>query len=127
VKGSERVAAVSAGTFTVQGKTRTPRAPITELSFSVEGDAENIAAQIVGAPNVDNAIRGVLDPGRAATLFSAFSNEQKISANIRYSDGTSDQLTFAGFRDSRSWGSGKNSPFDECLRGVTPRIRNTHP
>jgi hypothetical protein len=122
VKGDERVAALSAGTFIVNGKTRTPRAPITELSFAVEDDPEPISAQLVGAPNSANGVRGIIDLRRATTLFYAFSNEREITVTFKYGDGTSDQVRFAGFRDSRNSGRGKNSPFDECLRGRTPKI-----
>jgi hypothetical protein len=129
VTGNERAAAVSAGTFIVHGKTRTPRVPITELSFSVEDDPEPIPAHLVGTPNSDNGVRGILDLERATKLFEAFSYEREIAATLRYADGTSDQLKFSGFRDSRHIGRGKNSPFNECLRGVTPRFEKfgSHP
>jgi hypothetical protein len=129
VQGGERVAAVSAGTFTVNGKTRTPRATITQLSFTVEDNPEPIPAQLVGTPNSDNGVRGTLDVGLATRLFYAFSNEREIVVTLRYADGTSDQLRFSGYRDSRRFGRGKNSPFDECLRGLTPAIMRfgSHP
>jgi hypothetical protein len=129
VNGPERVAGVSAGTFIVKGKTRTPRPPITELSFTLADHPVPIAAQLVGRPNQDNAVRGTLDLEGATKLFDAFSNEYEITATFKYSDGTSDQLKFAGYRDSRKFGRGKNSPFDECLRGLTPKIvtQGMHP
>jgi hypothetical protein len=124
VQGNDRVAGVSAGTFLAKGKTRTPpRAPITEITFKLEGDPNPILTNLVGAPNQSNGIRATLDLGRAAELFDAFSNEQSIAATLKYSDGTSDLLTFNGFRDSRKFGRGKNSLFDECLRGRTPRLQ----
>jgi hypothetical protein len=123
VQGEDRVAAVTAGTFLAKGKTRTPRAPITEITFNLEGDPNPLTTQLIGAPNSSNGIRAVLDLGRAKELFDAFSNEQLIAATLKYSDGTSDLLTFNGFRDSRKFGRGKNSLFDECLRGITPRVQ----
>jgi hypothetical protein len=123
VQGDDRVAAVTAGTFLANGKIRTPRAPIAEITFKLEGDPSPITTQLIGAPNSSNAIRAVLDLGRAKELFDAFSNEQLIAATLKYSDGTSDLLTFNGFRDSRKFGRGKNSLFDECLRGITPRVQ----
>jgi hypothetical protein len=127
VQGSDRLVAVSVGTFNVSGKARTPRAPITQLSFTVADDPQPIPAQLVGKPNADNAVRATLDTGRASNLFYAFSNEHEIAANLTYADGRSEQVKFAGFRDSRKFGRGKNSPFDQCLRGETPNINWTHP
>jgi len=129
VQGSNRVVGVSAGTFTVKDKTRTPRAPITELSFTTEDDREPFDVRLIGAPNADNGVRGVLDLDRAPKLFNAMSDNRQMIATIKYGDGTSDLVTFAGFRDNRKFGRGKNSPFEECLRGLTPRISrfDTHP
>jgi hypothetical protein len=127
VQGDTRVAAVSAGTFVVNGKTRTPRLPITELTFTMEDDPEPVSAQLIGTPNRDNGVRGTLDLARATKLFSALSNDQHMTATLKYADGTSDLLKFAGFRDTRKLG--KNGPFEECLRGFTPRVSkySTHP
>jgi hypothetical protein len=122
VQGDTRVAGVSAGTFVVKGKTRTPRSPVTELAFTIDEDPELIPAQLVGVPNKDNGVRGTIELVRATKLFNALSNERQIAATLKYADGTSDLLKFAGFRDSRKLGGGKNSPFDECLRGLTPKV-----
>jgi hypothetical protein len=129
VQGSNRLVGVSVGTFDVKGKTRTPRSPVTQVSFTTQDDSEPLAAQIVGAPNKDNGVRGTLDLVRAKKLFDAFSNDRQIAATLVYADGTSDLLKFEGFRDMRKFGGGKNSPFEECLRGMTPGITkyNTHP
>lgn len=117
VKGNERVAAVSAGTFIAKGKVRTPRAPITVLTFDLENDPEPISVNLVGIPNKGNGVRGTIDLGRATKLFDSFSNEREITTMLKYSDGTSDLLKFAGFRDSRKFGRGKNNLFAQCLEG----------
>ena len=129
VQGDNRLVGVSVGTFDVKGKTRTPRSPVTQVSFTTQDDSEPLAAQIVGAPNKDNGVRGTLDLVRAKKLFDAFSNDRQIAATLVYADGTSDLLKFEGFRDLRKFGGGKNSPFEECLRGMTPGVNkfNTHP
>jgi hypothetical protein len=121
IQGDVRVSGVSAGAFLVNGKKRTPKAPITALIFTTEDDAQPLPVQLVGAPNRDNGVRGALDPARAAAFFKALSNYRKIAATINYADGSTDHLQFSGFRDERNFGGGKNSPFDECLRGRTPK------
>jgi hypothetical protein len=50
-------------------------------------------------------------------LFAEFQTEQPILISIQYADGTADQLEVRGFRDRRKFGGGKNSYFEECLRG----------
>jgi hypothetical protein len=120
VQGDSRVVGVSAGSFVVTGKSRTPRSPIIDLVFMTEDDAELFPAQIVGAPNNDNGVRGKIDLERAPKLFKALSNGRGIDVILKYADGSSDHLQFSGFRDTRKFGGGKNSPFDECLRGRTP-------
>jgi hypothetical protein len=90
------------------------------MEFTTDVEAEPISAQIIGAPNKDNGVRGVLDPSRATKLFAALSNERRISATLKYADGTTDHLEFSGFRDRRDVGGGENNPFDQCLRGLTP-------
>jgi hypothetical protein len=121
VQGSNRVVGVSAGTFTVKDKTRTARAPITELSFNTEDDPDTFDVRLMGTPNVDNGVHGVLDLDRAAKLLKTISDDQQVVATLKYGDGTSDILKFAGYRDTRKFGGGKNSRFEECLRGLTPR------
>lgn len=125
VQGDQRLAAVSAGTFLVSGKARAPRSPIVELSFTIEDNPEPLPARLAGAPNKDNGVRGTLDIDRAAELFKAFSNEDQITASFKYADGTADLLKFRGIRDARKFGRGRNSPFEECLRGIVPKI--VHP
>jgi hypothetical protein len=120
VQGDNRAVGVSAGSFVVTGKTRTPRSPIIELVFTTEDDVERFPAQLVGAPNRDNGLSGKIDLERAPQLFKALSNGRRIDVTLKYADGSLDHLQFSGFRDTRKFGGGKNSPFDECLRGRTP-------
>jgi hypothetical protein len=120
VQGSNRAIGVSAGTFTVKDKTRSPRPPITELSFTTQDDPVPVDARLLGTPNAYNGIRGALDLDHAVKLLHAISEDRQIVATLKYGDGTSDILKFEGFRDTRKFGKGKNSPFEECLRGLTP-------
>jgi hypothetical protein len=122
VQGSNRAIGVSAGTFTVKDKTRNPRPPITELSFTTQDDPSPVEAQLLGTPNAYNGIRAALDGDRGARLLRAISEDRKIIATLKYGDGTSDVLKFEGFRDTRKFGGGRNSPFEECLRGTTPHV-----
>ena len=77
VQGSSRAIGVSAGTFTVKDKTRAPRAPITELSFSTEDDPDPLAVRLMGTPNVDSGVRGALDLDRAVKLLNTISEDRK--------------------------------------------------
>ena len=127
VQGSNRAIGVSAGTFTVKDKTRDPRPPITELSFTTDDDSVPVNVRLLGTPNADNGIHGAMDFDRAAKLLHSISEDRQITATLKYADGTSDILKFEGFRDNRKFGGGKNSPLEECLRGRTPRITNPRP
>jgi hypothetical protein len=127
VQGDVRVVGVSAGTFVVKGKTRTPRAAITELAFTTEDDSQPLTVELIGTPNQDNGVRGTLPLAPAAQLFSALTNNRQIEARIKYFDGTSELLRFAGFRDHSKFSGDNNGPFGQCLRGITPRIIHPRP
>ena len=120
ISGDKRVAGVSAGTFDVVKKQRRPRQPISGIVFTLEDDKNPIPVQLVGLPNKDNGVQGLLDLGRSAALFEALSNEKRITITLTYLDGTTDILKARGFRDMRKFGRGKNSYLNECLRGLTP-------
>ena len=111
------VAGVSAGTFDVTDHKRKPRAPITELSFTLRGVANPIVAEIRGAPNADNGIVALLQPEPASRLFAEFQTEQPILISLQYADRNADQLEVRGFRDRRKFGGGNNSYFSQCLQG----------
>ena len=121
VQGDNRAIGVSAGTFTVQDKKRTPRPPITEISFTTQDDPVPVEARLIGT-NAYNDIRAALDFDRGTNLIHSISEDRQIVATLKYGDGTIDILKFEGFRDTRKFGGGKNSPFEECLRGLTPRV-----
>lgn len=121
VQGDNRAIGVSAGTFTVQDKKRTPRPPITEISFTTQDDPVPVEARLLGT-NAYNDIRAALDFDRGTNLIHSISEDRQIVATLKYGDGTIDILKFEGFRDTRKFGGGKNSPFEECLRGLTPRV-----
>lgn len=110
-------AGVSAGTFDVTDHKRKPRAPITQLSFALHGVADPIVAEIRGVPNADNGIVALIQPEPASRLFAEFQTERPILISMQYADRTADQLEVRGFRDRRNLGGGKNSYFEECLRG----------
>jgi len=101
-------------------KQRRPRQPISGIVFTLEDDKNPIPVQLVGLPNKDNGVHGLLDLGRSAALFEALSNEKRITITLTYLDGTTDILKARGFRDMRKFGRGKNSYLNECLRGLTP-------
>jgi hypothetical protein len=121
VQGDNRAIGVSAGTFTVQDKKRTPRPPITEILFTTQDDPAPVEARLLGT-DAYNGIRAALDFDRGAKLIHSISEDRQIVATLKYHDGTIDILKFEGFRDTRKFGGGKNSPFEECLRGLTPHV-----
>ena len=69
-----------------------------------------------------NDIRAALDFDRGTNLIHSISEDRQIVATLKYGDGTIDILKFEGFRDTRKFGGGKNSPFEECLRGLTQHV-----
>jgi hypothetical protein len=122
VTPNRTVAGVSAGTFEVTEHKRTPRAPITDLSFVLTGTPEPIVAAIQGVPNADGGIVALLEAEPASRLFDEFQTMRPIVISLQYSDGSSDRLEVRGFRDDRKFGGGKNSYFNECLRGFRPTL-----
>ncbi len=119
--GPDRVVGVTAGVFDVVGHQRKARPPIVDFSFSIEGDPQTIPARIVGTPNADNGITAVLETVPARQLFSAFSDDTHIlTITLKYADSSTDVLQIRGYHDQRKFGGGKNSMFNECLRGRMP-------
>ena len=110
-------AGVSAGTFNVMDHKRNPRPAITHLSFTVTGLAEPIVAEIRGVPNANNGIVALLQPEPASQLFAEFQTEHPIVISLEYADSSTEHLEVRGFQDMRKFGGGKNSYFNECLRG----------
>lgn len=115
--GGRTIAGISAGAFEVDGRKRIPKPPIVGLAFFIEDDPEPIPARIVGQPNPANGIRAALETDPANKLFKAFSDSDVIKINLEYQGGSSDQLIIRGWHDSER---GKNSLFNQCLRGNTP-------
>jgi hypothetical protein len=75
----------------------------------------------VGAPNGDNGIKAFLELEPANQVFSAFSDDTRIlTITLKYADNSSDVLQVRGYHDWRKFGGGKNSMFNECLRGHMP-------
>jgi hypothetical protein len=117
---------VWAATFDVVGQGRKSRPPIVDLSFSIAGDPQSIPARIVGAPNTNNAIKAALETEPANRLFSALSgNNHLITIALTYKDNSSDVIQIRGYHDGTL--GGRNSLFNECLRGYTPIRGRTRP
>jgi hypothetical protein len=116
-----RIVGVTAGVFDVVGKERKARPAIVDLSFSIEGSSQVIPARIVGAPNPDNGIKAVLQTDSGDQLFDALSNDAHlVTIALKYADNNSDVLQIRADHDWRVLGGGKNSLFNQCLRGYTP-------
>lgn len=115
-------AGVSAGTFEVANHKRTPRSPITQLSFTLHGVADPIVAEIQGVPNAANGIVALIQSQPAARLFSEFQTDRYILISMKYADGSTDQLRLRGFSDKRPSAGRNNTYFDECLRGFKATV-----
>jgi hypothetical protein len=96
------------------------RAVITELVFSFEGSSESIAAHLVGRPNQDNGVRGIIPIELAPTLFDALSGHKYTVVSFKYADGTSDAIRINGFRDPNA--GSPMTEFTQCLHGHPPPI-----
>ncbi len=120
VLGQQRVVGVSAGTFTVVAGKRIPRAAITDMAFSFADSDVTVPVHLVGAPNKDNGVRGIVDFDRRDALFGALSNYKYVTVSFKYADGSADAIRMLGYRDPYS-GTG-NTKFAKCLHGTTPRI-----
>ncbi len=117
-QGDTRVAGYTAGTFDVVDGKRIPRAPITALTFGVEGQAEPVLTRLVGPPNADHGIKGIIELDRAKVLFDGFSEEKWITITLTYADSTSEILRTRGFHEP--YHGGRASPFNMCLLGKVP-------
>lgn len=120
VLGNQRVIGVSAGTFDVVADNRIPRAAITDLVFSFESTDVTVPVHLVGTPNKDNGVRGIVDFDRRHVLFDALSDYKYVTVSFKYADGSSDAIRILGYRDPEGWT--KNAKFAKCLHGNTPRI-----
>ena len=118
--GDGWIAGLTAGVFDVTGHERKPRPPITDLTFSIEGDPQPIVAQIVGAPNAANGIKAFLEANSAAQLLTAFSDDSHlITINLKHSEGSTEVLQIRPWHDWSKFSGGKNSLLNDCLRGYT--------
>lgn len=115
-----RVAGITAGTFDVVGHTRKPRAPIVELTFTIDNGAVPIPAQLVGTPNASNAITAMLETQAAKTLFTALSDQHLVTVSFKYADGSAEQVQFKSWHDQGKFATGQNSMFNQCLAGFVP-------
>lgn len=120
VLGNRRVIGVSAGTFDVVADKRIARAAITDLVFSFESTDGTVPVHLVGTPNKDNGVRGIVDFDRRHVLFDALSDYKYVTVSFKYADGSSDAIRILGYRDPNSWT--QNATFAKCLHGNTPRI-----
>jgi len=120
VLGNRRVVGVSAGTFDVVADKRIARAAITDLVFSFADTDVTVPVHLVGTPNKDNGVRGIVDFDRRHALFDALSDYKYVTVSFKYADGSSDAIRILGYRDPNSWT--QNTKFAQCLHGNTPRI-----
>jgi len=115
--GDSEAAGVSAATFTVSHRNRTPRAAITAMSFSIPKDPVAVPVEIRDVASGDDSVRGEIPLDDAHRLLTAMSNEKSVSAQIRYADQSTERVEIM----MGSYGlGGKNSAFEKCKRGLLP-------
>ena len=121
--GATPVIAVSGGAFEVVSKdtkaARKPRAPITALSFTMEGEQQPLTARLVGQPNGDNAVKALLETAPAQRLLLALYDARLITISIGYQDGTTELLRVRNWKD-RSHVSGFEHYLQHCTRLLHP-------
>lgn len=117
------VVAVSAGAFEVVSKdpkaARQPRAVISALTFTVEGMAEPLSAQIVGQPGSDHVIKALLVAEPAQKLLGGFYDGASITITLGYQDGSSEVLTVRNVQD-RGRLSGFKGYYPHCMELLHP-------
>jgi hypothetical protein len=115
--GDTVAAGVSAATFVVSGHKRTPRAPITGLSFSIPKDPAQVPVDIRPMQTGDDSVRGEIALDDAHRLLTAMANDTNVTAELRYADQSVERLEII----VQSFiGMGKESVFERCNHGRLP-------
>jgi hypothetical protein len=121
--GAGPVVAVSAGAFQVVSKDakapRQPRAVISSLSFTVEGVAEPVSAQIAGQPGTDHAIKALVPTEPAQQLLGGLYDGKLITVAIGYQDGSAEVLKVRNVQD-RARLSGFKGYYPHCMELLHP-------
>jgi hypothetical protein len=121
--GTGPVVAVSAGAFEVVDKdpkaARQPRAVISALTFTVEGVAEPVSAQIVGQPPNDHVIKALVANEPAQKVLGGFYDGALITIRLGYQDGSSEVLTVRNVQD-RGRLSGFKGYYPHCMELLHP-------
>jgi len=115
--GDAPVVVISAGTYEVLSQdpkaARQARAPITALSFTVDGSPEPVTARIVGQPGSDNAIKAVVETASGQRLLTGFYDGVPITVSLGYQDGGSEVLRVTNIKD-RGHVSGLGGYLQHC-------------
>jgi hypothetical protein len=117
------VVAVSAGAFEVVSKdpkaARQPRAVISALSFTIDGVAEPVSAQIVGQPGNDHVIKALVATEPAQKLLGGFYEGALITITLGYQDGSGEVLKVRNVQD-RGRLSGFKGYYPHCMDLLHP-------
>jgi hypothetical protein len=115
--GDTEAAGVSAATFKASHHQRTPRAPITAMSFSIPGDSAPVPVELRDVQSGDDSVRGEIALNDAHRLLTAMANEKTVTAQFHYADQSAERINImvGYFR-----GGGKSGMFGECKRGLLP-------
>jgi hypothetical protein len=94
------------------------RPPIRALAFTLKAGGEPLITRIVGRPNADNSINGILETAPAQQLLEAFYNAQPIAVSLTYQDGATEVL------EVRNWKPGAS---DDGFEYLPQCLKNLHP
>jgi hypothetical protein len=106
--------------FHILGNHLGRKVPRPEWDINIDGVP--MVAKIVATPNSYNAVRALMEAEPATRLFEGFYTGKLITISLTYPDGATDVLQIWGVVDKRKFGGGRNNYWNECMRGVLPRV-----
>jgi hypothetical protein len=114
--GSQISVGVSAASFTVTHRLRVARAPVAQLSFTIDQDPQPIGVHFDAAADAEGAVHGTLASDDAMRLFAAVGAGSFITLVLDLPDRAADALRFHFVRDSAGPAQGA---FAELCRPAT--------
>jgi len=125
-RGPERVAGVEAAAFAYprDPADRVVRAPLAELTLSVEDPLAAATARMVSGPNADGGMVGELAAEDADWVFAALDSGRRLRLGLNYVDGSHETVllrTHGGALDDPGYfPHGRDAPVRACLARLVP-------
>jgi hypothetical protein len=118
--GSHISVGVTAASFTVTHRSRSARAPVTQLMFAADQDPQPIRVHFEGSADAEGAVHGALASDEASRLFAAVGAGSFITMVLDFPDRPPESLRFHFVRDSAGPAQGA---FAELCRPVAAAAR----